>query len=180
MKTSNALSKLAREAKRTTSVQTFLPDASFVRSATFLDPTRLANQRNEATAILNAVLEQDYHGVKESDVPWGSHPATRMWRGYASALARYGLVICLECRTRGIEDTVLQKIVTLQKEYKLYSKDDPWWLGNLPALHASHRSNLLLKWPAWYKAFNWPETGKPVMPYFWPVTSPIEPMQIQV
>lgn len=170
---------LAEHAKRSTTVQTFLPYPSYVKSAACLDPTRLLNQRNEATVILNAVLEQKYYGVSAADVPWGNHPATRMWLDYPSALVRYAFCICLECKARDFDDSVLDKIATLQKEHRLYSPEEPWWLG-LPALHSSHRSNLTIKWPHWYVAFKWTEFGQPIKPYFWPVSTPPPKLKFDV
>ncbi|HEY5312264.1 MAG TPA: hypothetical protein VIK18_07080, partial [Pirellulales bacterium] len=43
----------------------------------------------------------------------------------------------------------------------------PPWLGSRK-FHASHRSNLLRKKPAWYAQFGWKEPDN--LPYVWPVT----------
>ena len=44
----------------------------------------------------------------------------------------------------------------------------PWWMGD-PRLHDSHKSNLLRKYPEYYRQFGWdvPED----LPYFWPVVA---------
>jgi hypothetical protein len=139
-------------------VQTFLPYPSFERSARALDRQRLGKQRLEALHLLLILRGQATgHG-------WRSHPALRMWRGHANALACYGIAICTEWRRRGYRDTLLPRFQQLLDPAE--PDDDPPWLG-MRRLHASHRSNLLRKDPVFYGKYGWREG--PGLPYFWPV-----------
>lgn len=143
-------------------MQTFLPYPSFRLTAKCLDYRRLGKQRLEAWQILNIIT-----GKSEG---WKNHPAVNMWRGYDSALKIYLLIICQEWKSRGYQDSILEKLLT---EYKvpITVKDinnsiAPKWLGN-KAFHNSHKSNLLRKDPIYYKKFKWKITNN--LPYFWPV-----------
>lgn len=69
-------------------VQTFLPYASFRRSARVLDSRRLGKQRVETLQVLRALEIEDYG--------WKSHPVVRMWRGYTEALVTYGKEMVVE------------------------------------------------------------------------------------
>lgn len=132
-------------------MQTFLPYPDFDRSATCLDPKRLGNQvyRECLTLIRGG---------------WPHHPAARMWRGYAPALARYSLACLAELSRRG------RNYPHHVAEFNQYVIDDatlPPWLGD-ERLHRSHRAALLLKDPAWYGRFGWTERPGEYE-YFWPV-----------
>lgn len=144
-------------------MQTFLPLPSFRPSVSVLDTKRLGKQRVECVQILNA-LEGRSRG-------WVNHPATRMWRGYERALRQYLRACILEWVSRGYQNTI-----------PLPERDDccpmPPWLGN-PEFHASHRSNLLRKDPAYYGAAGWTEPHD--LPYVWPVDKePAKPMLKEV
>jgi hypothetical protein len=139
-------------------VQTFLPYPDFAASARALDRQRLGKQRLEALHLLRIL-----RGVEEGR-GWRSHPALRMWRGHANALAMYGIAICREWRRRGYVDNLLPLFQALIDRSESFRR--PPWLGD-PAFHASHRSNLLRKDPAWYGQFGWSEG--PEMPYLWPI-----------
>jgi hypothetical protein len=131
-------------------MQTFLPYPSFHYSACVLDRLRLGKQRVEAYQILRA-LRGETRG-------WVNHPATRMWRGYETALEQYLRCCILVWTERGYRNTIV-----------LPDKRDfvaPPWVGD-PAVHASHRSNLLRKMPEHYGRFGW--TEPPDLPYTWPV-----------
>jgi hypothetical protein len=130
-------------------MQTFLPYPVFAASVGCLDRARLGKQRVEALQILNA-LEGRSRG-------WVNHPATRMWRGYAPALRCYLRHCIVEWVARGYKNTMAMP--PLEEHAQM-----PPWLGD-PALHASHRSNLLRKDPAWYGRFGWSE--QPDLPYVW-------------
>jgi hypothetical protein len=86
-----------------------------------------------------------------------------MWRGYETALAYYGSVICLEWIERGYNDTQLEWFrdrignnqVTL-----------PPWLGD-EDFHTSHKSNLLRKDFDHYSQF-WSDIPND-LEYVWPV-----------
>lgn len=109
--------------------------------------------------------------------PWYNHPAVKMWRGWECTLMEYSHSICQEWIKRGFKDTCHDKIVILhygslnachivtdrQQGHNEYYTP---WLGN-SAFHASHRSNLLRKDPAWYGQFGWTEPNN--LPYVWPI-----------
>lgn len=140
-------------------MQTFLPYPDFEKSAKCLDRARLGKQRVEVLQILRAIR----YGSG-----WSNHPAVKMWRGFESALVRYGYSICDEWKERRYVDNTKLKISEedwyWQNKYPevLYPK----WLG-LEEFHASHRSNLLRKFPEWYSKFGWKEP--PTLKYYWPV-----------
>lgn len=135
-------------------MQTFLPVPDFAGSARLLDDVRLGKQRVEVFQIVRTL-----DGVTSG---WRNHPAVRMWRGHEAALLDYGVVVCLEWERRGFADTVRAKLA----DHARPPGPPPPWLGD-PALHASHRSNLLRKDPDWYGRFGW--TEPPDLPYVWPV-----------
>lgn len=121
-------------------MQTFLPYPSFVKSAAVLDYKRLGKQRVETWQILRA-LRGETKG-------WVNHPATRMWRGYESALAFYGWVMADEWQMRGYKDSMAQRFIDAQLEHGTMVK--PPWLGD-EQFHLSHQSNLVRKLPDYYR-----------------------------
>ena len=146
-------------------MQTFLPLPSFTESAKVLDWKRLGKQRVETLQILNALL----YGSK-----WETHPATKMWKGYAYSLASYGIVICNEWIRRGYRDGCRTQLIIRQQT--ISSPQElilpPWWGGE--AFHSSHRAILLGKDEEWYSQFGWKENpavqdSKGRWPYVWPV-----------
>jgi hypothetical protein len=133
-------------------MQTFLPYESFTRSAATLDRARLGKQRVEAYQI-GRTLRGETRG-------WRNHPAVRMWRDYEAALTLYLRAVLHEWALRGYANIKLEMPpVPLDVRW-------PPWLGD-PALHASHRSNLLRKNPRHYRQFGWTEPDD--LPYVWPV-----------
>ena len=137
-------------------MQTFLPYPDFNQSAQVLDVKRLGNQRREVLQILRVLLGYT--------TAWQHHPAVKMWDGYATALAAYGVAICLEWRRRGYRDTRLDEIRKLQATLPT-TEVLPQWFGN-DAFHAAHRSNLLRKNAQHYGQFGWTEPAD--LPYVWP------------
>lgn len=135
-------------------MQTFLPFPSFVETASALDYRRLGKQRVETLQILRTLT-----GESEG---WGNHPAVRMWRGYESALALYGLVICAEwVNVRGYRDTCAARIA----EFARGPARLPEWIGDTD-FHRSHASNLIRKDADFYGP-RFP--GVPSdLPYIWP------------
>ncbi len=136
-------------------MQTFLPYADFHKSAICLDDARLGKQRSEVKQILQAI---------ERPTSWSYHPAVRMWRGYETALAAYGKVVCDVWVDRGNEDNVCNFFYQwdiVDGEITL-----PWWFG-MDAFHSTHRAALLDKMPKHYSRFGW--TEKPELKYWWPV-----------
>lgn len=138
-------------------MQTFLPLPDFAASAATLDRQRLGKQRVEVLQILSAL-----HGESRG---WSSHPAVRMWRGYIPSLVTYGLAICTEWRKRGYIDNCGPKIAAYAPDEDCFAVHPPW-LGD-DAFHASHRSNLLRKFPEHYRQFHWTEPHD--LPYIWPI-----------
>lgn len=134
-------------------MQTFLPYADFTKSASVLDNKRLGKQRVETLQILKSLAYASYG--------WKHHPAVKMWHGYGGALIEYGVVMCLEWKSRGFKDSCLEQIVS----FKSIRQDVPPWLGR-EDVHASHRSNLLRKEPKHYEQFGWTESSD--LPYIWP------------
>jgi len=116
-----------------------------------LDYRRLGKQRLEARLLLET-LRGERRG-------WARHPATLMWQGYENALTAYMNAAIREWVRRGYRNSL--PIVKLRGPVVM-----PPWLGKR-AFHASHRSNLLRKDPAWYGQFGWKES--PDLPYVWPV-----------
>ena len=138
-------------------MQTFLPFADFGESARVLDPRRLGKQRSEALTVLR-VLHIPTYG-------WQHHPVVRMWRGSEPALLAYGRAICEEWVARGHADTVLEKLAAYGEPARQDEVRMPWWLGD-ERLHRSHRSNLVRKFPEWYRE-RFPDVPDD-LPYFWP------------
>ena len=135
-------------------MQTFVPYPSLASSAVVLDNKRLGKQRVETFQLLRANLD--------ITIGWKNHPAAKMWRGHESGLIAYGVAICNEWISRGYNDTCLMKILSFGNP----NPDDmPSWWGD-DAVHSSHRSNLLRKFPEWYGQFGWSDS--PEMPYVWP------------
>jgi hypothetical protein len=148
-------------------VQTFLPYADFERSARSLDPRRLGKQRVEGLQVLRGLTHEGYG--------WRHHPAVKMWRGRLEALGRYTLTTCEVWVGLGFGDTVAATvtaelgeagIVTVRTQPELAAAGAlPWWLGN-EAFHLSHRSALMRKDAAYYRAAfgDVPDD----LPYVWP------------
>lgn len=140
-------------------MQTFLPYPDFAQSAACLDNRRLGKQRVECLQILRALRDPSYG--------WQNHPAVRMWRGYPDRLLAYHQRITNEWKARGFKDTCYEKALSLINSFPVDSiGKTPAWLNN-PAFHASHRSNLLRKDPAFYGRYGWTEPHN--LPYVWPV-----------
>ena len=127
-------------------MQTFLPYPDFKESAKYLDYRRLGKQRVEVLQLLNSFHKPNYKG-------WKNHPAREMWRGYENALVMYGQAICNEWLSRGYKDTCFGKI-TAHYNGNLNS-ELPSWVGR-EDIHLSHKSNLIRKYPEYYKPF-WPD-----------------------
>jgi hypothetical protein len=131
-------------------MQTFLPYHSFTDSAKVLDYRRLGKQRVEARQILDVIVNN-----KKS---WRNHPAVNMWRGYTDALIEYGDSMIEEWINRGYRNTMT--IFYIQASFY------PPWLGDHD-FHLSHRSNLVRKYPEYYRKI-WPKVTND-LPYIWPI-----------
>jgi hypothetical protein len=148
-------------------VQTFLPYASMTESAHVLDDRRLGKQRVEALQVLRALTWAGYG--------WQHHPAVKMWRGFESAVATYGITVCSAWIQRGRADTCAATITldlqtagfgTPVEEQELDDTQLPGWWGE-PRLHGSHQSALVRKDPDFYGP-RFPDVD-PNVPYWWPV-----------
>lgn len=147
-------------------MQTFLPCASFKKSAACLDNKRLGKQRVECKQILLALgVPIGEHAPYESK--WRHHPAVLMWRGFEQQLIVYSAVICAEWRQRGFRDKLfLEFMAAYDKTAATNRLPYPDWFGS-KTFHAGHRSNLLRKDFKHYRKYGWRE---PIdLPYFWPV-----------
>jgi hypothetical protein len=150
-------------------VQTFLPYADFALSAAALDSARLGKQRVEVLQILRAITFPSYG--------WTNHPATQMWRGYVPALTSYGLAMVDAWTGRGAADSTRAQIAEFAVDAVGASAGSlamPSWLGN-EALHRSHQSNLIRKFPEFYgpKFPGVPET----IEYLWPGADALPPSE---
>lgn len=155
-------------------MQTFLPYPDFTRSARALDRRRLGKQRVETLQVLRAATVPGYG--------WYRHPATAMWAEHVPALVAYGRAVVDEWTARGGADSTGWQIREFTPEaWDRYPDDGvadpPPWLGD-PALHRSHRSNLLRKDERFYRAVF--PADPPGLDYVWPVpqegrTRPVEP-----
>lgn len=146
-------------------MQTFLPYPDLKKSISCLDPKRLGNQvYRECKTLVSG--------------GWRNHPASRIWRGYESALCKYALY--------GFQELTDNRDRHYPKWYRWFEDKMsefgevvlPPWLGN-EKLHSSHRSALLFKDPEWYSKFGWSED--PIGPdergkwqYYWPVNNKIK------
>jgi hypothetical protein len=151
-------------------MQTFLPYADFVQSARVLDDRRLGKQRVEAIQVLRALTVPGYG--------WRHHPAAAMWAGYEEALVRYGLDVCAQWCAAGKADTCATTLSTdlsdatgltePRTQAQLATAGElPPWLGD-EDFHRSHRSALLRKDPAHYRA-HFPDVPDD-LPYMWPAS----------
>lgn len=142
-------------------MQTFLPLPSFSDSLIALDHMRLGKQRVECWTILRA--------MRGEIAAWANHPATRMWRGYDGALIRYALTSCAVWQLRGYNDNMAERFKLYASKHNIDWKSPamPIWFGYEP-FHESHRSNLLRKFPNWYREY-WPSEPDN-LPYLWPIT----------
>lgn len=141
-------------------VNTFLPYASFQKSAECLDNRRLGKQRVECDQIIKLLLDLPTIAGKRR-TGWRNHTAVRMWRGYVPALMLYMNTCVNEWVKRGKNNNY-----QLWPESETGSAVMPPWLGD-ERVHSSHRKVLLYKEADWYKKFQWEEL--PAYEYFWPV-----------
>ena len=86
-----------------------------------------------------------------------------MWRGFENGLVEYGKVICEVWKERGYKDTCWEKINAYLDTSKPITF--PNWIGN-EAIHLSHKSNLVRKFPDYYKQY-WPDVPDNIE-YIWP------------
>ena len=155
-------------------MQTFAPEGTdIVKGFKQLDYRRLGKQRVETWQILNVLRGVDNEGNPKEHKGWVNHPATRMWRGHAPALAYYGLLSCYEWQRRGFNDTMATRFMhalwKLWEEGQVYA-DPASTPVRMPvfldAIMESHRSNLIRKDPEFYQP-KWPTTPDDI-PYVWP------------
>lgn len=153
-------------------MNTFLPFESFARSAASLDYRRLGKQRVEGLQLLHGLLgKRCEYGVIVPFTGTGHvhHPASKMWREFEPALAKYVRTVCRHWVTAyRFSDTIDAQVAFLVPGVA-WDSDVPMppWLGD-PAFHASHRSNLVRKDPAFYARMLRFAEG-PELEYIWPV-----------
>jgi len=127
-------------------MQTFMPYADFKKIAECLDYRRLGKQRVEARQIID-ILEKYDIGEDISKLPWGNHPAVRMWVGYTDKLKLYYNHIVREWISRGYKNNMEFYNVVLDSPL-------PPWFGRKD-FHNAHKSKLLQKDYEFYKKYNW-------------------------
>ena len=130
-------------------MQTFLPYADFKKTSKCLDYKRLGKQRVEAMQIIN-LLEQHDNGEDISKLPWGNHPAVRMWIGHTEALKLYYNIIVQEWINRGYKNNMKCYDVKLGNNERF----TPEWFGRKD-FHDAHKSKLLQKDYKYYSKFKW-------------------------
>lgn len=133
-------------------MQTFVPLPDYAECARVLDRMRLIKQMHECVTLLRG--------------GWLNHPASKMWRNYPRALAKYALAICTESLARGYQANLIGEFFVASKQG---GDDYPYWWGD-ESVHSSHRSNLLRKLPQHYSQFGWTEPDN--LPYVWPGIKP--------
>jgi hypothetical protein len=137
-------------------MQTFLPYASFIKSAQCLDNRRLNNQIKEVKQILNA--------LDGTSIGWRNHPATNMWRGHKAHLGLYGYSCCEELERRELKvNSELYRAFTMLLSGLPAPR--PPFLGN-DSFHHSHQCNLLRKAPIYYSQY-FKHPLYALVPYIW-------------
>ena len=134
-------------------MQTFVPLPDYKESMRCLHPRwHLGNQvwREGVTLIRGG---------------WPHHPASKMWRGHEYHLGLYLLAGCDVLLERKGKDYPEIRRKILEEMAKFPDTGAPPWIGD-ETFHASHRSNLLRKYPDWYGQFGWTEPS--TLPYIWP------------
>jgi len=144
-------------------MQTFLPYADFRKSAKCLDYRRLGKQRVEAKQIID-LLEKHDNGEDISKLPWGNHPAVRMWIGYTLVLKDYYDCIVNEWIKRGYINNMKLYNVVYPGGIIIPRTIFPSWLGRKD-FHDAHKSNLLRKDKEYYSKFGWNVPDD--LPYVW-------------
>jgi hypothetical protein len=89
-----------------------------------------------------------------------------MWDGYHAALANYGIAVCNVWTSHDYRDTCAAQMRALVSDHDRMGFTNPPWLKD-PAVHRSHRSNLIRKLPDHYRPL-WPDVPDD-LPYLWPV-----------
>jgi hypothetical protein len=117
-------------------MQTFLPFPDFKKSLLFLDNKRLGKQRVEAKTLL--------------DGKWQNHPASKMWRGYETALAVYYNESLHVWEKKGGQNIKLKPVIIVEQTFEM-----PWWFG-YREFHLAHLRALYAKWHGGHYAYLWP------------------------
>lgn len=132
-------------------MQTFLPFPDYFYSCHVLDTKRHGKQRLEAKQILMCLL-----GIGSTG--WRNHPAVRMWQGHEQSLSNYYRSCCISWYRKGFTQT-------MYVPPHIPDARPPVWLDD-SKLHVSHQSNLVSKFPEYYKNM-FPRVPSD-MPYLWP------------
>ncbi len=153
-------------------MQTFLPYASFQKSAKELDSKRLNKQILECYQILKVLSSDDPKAA------WRNHPAVKMWRGHEFALWNYVQAMIVEADDRGIKtDKNLSNLLELRKaKADQWGSKNPEWMSDSVLMNyvtTTHKANLFLKDQVLYPQFEdavTDEYNQPCCPdckYFW-------------
>ena len=154
---------------------TYLPYPCYARTSECLHNEELWHTRVAALTILEVLLElpttfpTPKAGLQE-------HPCVRMWRGYEHALVNYAFICNLEWKLRGHEETLTDKIATLQKciptKYEV-----PWWKF-IDSITHSHRKALLRNRRSHYRLYFTEDKESKIASgiLFWPVAEQVASM----
>lgn len=125
-------------------MQTFLPYASFTKSAKVLDGRRLNKQCLEASQLL--LLAEKLDLGQEVRNNYVKHPAFLMWRGFELCLWRYANAMFCEYvhRHRGVQHARHHLLFNMLYYQPTLAVPKPPWLGD-NVVHGNHRARLLMK-----------------------------------
>lgn len=127
-------------------MQTFLPYASFTKSAKSLDGRRLNKQCLEAMQLLKLAEKLDAGEAVISNNNYTKHPAFLMWRGFELSLWHYANAVFDEFarRHKGTQHAWHRLLFDLCYYQPTLDAPKPAWLGD-NTVHSNHRARLLMK-----------------------------------
>ena len=175
-------------------VNTFIVVPDPYTNAKYLDRNRLNSQRREAKMIIDVLEKIDYavaNGLPldYSLLPWGNHPATKMWVGYTNPLKVYYNCIVKRWIELGYENNMPLYEIDENQYHVVPCYFDgvrtyfngvfdqyafpPWF--SFPPFYMSHRAALFLKDPVFYSNL-YTEDLKPYLTrgYLWPKNNGLE------
>lgn len=124
-------------------MQTFRTDRDIIRSAKNLDKRRLNCQIKEAIQIAHILLIEENR--------WKNHPNVKRWKGFEDYLVLVYIPIHLSewIKREGKSDVYLKKLSLLMDHVTGDRVVKPTWMTD--KLIEEHRSNLVGKYPEYYK-----------------------------
>lgn len=122
-------------------MQTFLPYASFLKSARCLDERRLNKQCLEAAQLVG-IADKLAQGVTPKG--YSNHPAFLMWLGYEASLVEYAIAVHREFQRRRGKTHLSLLTIQASCYYHTQQARLPPWVGD-NRVHGNHRARLLMK-----------------------------------